>query len=80
MIEISWAFWRETHLWNCAGPGSVEVRSDLLSPIIVGGLDLILASSPDHMLLLLFIPNFYTATSKHKVLRRGSGKPELDRE
>jgi len=31
------------------------------------------------LLLLLFIPNFYTATRKHKVLRRGSGKP-LDRE
>ena len=30
------------------------------------------------ILLLLFILNFYTATSKHKVL--GSGKPELSRE
>ena len=35
---------------------------------------------PRDCMLLLFIPKFYTATSKHKVLRRGSGKPELDRE
>ena len=30
--------------------------------------------------LLFFILNFYTATSKHKVLRHGSDKLELNRE
>ena len=36
--------------------------------------------SRESILLLLFIPNFYTATNKHKVLRRCSGLPGLDRE
>ena len=41
-------------------------------------------SEPDHLtqllLLLLFILNFYTTTSKQKVLRCSSSKLELDRE
>ena len=34
----------------------------------------------DHVspLLLLFIPNFYTATSKHKVLRCGSSRSSTE--
>ena len=63
---------------NLSDQGSM-LENNLLSSIIIGvdlisGLFCLVITSPDHMLLLLFIPIFYTVTSKLMLRHGGRSK------